>query len=55
MVNHIVSGVVGDVLHQQCPRPMVLAQAGQLHSEVRHVLIGVDIPAQTDTGVIPDN
>ena len=55
MVNDIVPGVVRDVLHQQRPWSMVLAEAGQLHPEVSDVLVGVDVPAQANTGVVPGN
>ena len=53
MVNDVISGVVGDVLDQERPRPTLPGQGGQLHPEVCHVLVGVDIPAQAETRVIP--
>ena len=53
MVNDVISGVVGDVLDQECPRPALPGEGGQLHPEVRHVLVGVDIPAQAQARVIP--
>ena len=45
MVNDVISGVVGDVLDQEGPGSGVSGQGGQLHPEVGHVLVGVDIPA----------
>ena len=53
MVNDVISGVVGDVLHQKCPGPILPGQRGQLHPEVCHILVGVDIPAQAQARVIP--
>ena len=53
MIDDVISGVVGDVLDQEGPRPRVPGQRGQLHPEVRHVLVGVDIPAQAQARVIP--
>ena len=53
MVNDVISGVVGDVLDQQRPRAAVPGEGGQLHPEVRHVLVCVDIPAQAQARVIP--
>ena len=53
MVDDIISGVVGDVLDQERPRPTLPGEGGQLHPEVRHVLVGVNIPAQAQARVIP--
>ena len=53
VIDDVISGVVGDVLDQERPRAVLPRHGGQLHPEVRHVLVGVDIPAQAHTRVIP--
>ena len=50
--NNVISSVVSDILHQKCSW-FLIRQTGNLNSEIRHILVSIDIPAKSYRGGVP--